>query len=180
MNVSLNAQEQEIVKAMAFKRIKNNRANGVQDWLITDSDDYWNEVQSYGAELAYGKLFNLYPDFGMTHAPQDFTDHAGRTIDVKQTKYQNGKLIARMKQWDRPADLFALMVGVFPDYRLAGYMRSKDLLQESRIDNSLPTPAYAAKQEELLPPEWGRSAIEVTGPVPSWLVPPPDIDSWFR
>jgi hypothetical protein len=45
------------------------------------------------------------------------------------------------------------MVGTFPKYRLAGFMKSEDLIQEARIKDLGRGPSFAAEQSELMKPD---------------------------
>ena len=63
--ICLNEAEQRIVKHIAEKRIEYNRAQRAVATIYND-DDVRNpleaEVNYYGAEMAFCKLFNIYPD----------------------------------------------------------------------------------------------------------------------
>lgn len=97
-------------------------------------------------------MHNIYPY--LEHIPDDGKDTVlqdGRTVDVKVTQYKNGKLL--VKALDRHKnglpDMYALMIGKFPEYEFAGWISSTEVIQEDRIDNTLPHPAYTAYQHEL-------------------------------
>ena len=49
----------------------------------------------------------------------------------------------------RMMDEYALMIGVFPTYTLAGHVRAYDAIRPEMIDRTLPEPAYAIPQNML-------------------------------
>lgn len=147
--VTLNSIEQAVVKHLAKRRIEHDRSVGARATIYHGAQALENEVDSLGAEFAYCKLMNCYPDTDPGHfSPFDARLRDGRTVDVKSTRRHNGRLLVKMKSRDLP-DLYALMVGSFPSYRLAGHITAMELVRQERIDRSLPHPAYVATQMEL-------------------------------
>lgn len=110
-------------------------------------------LEGHGAELAYGKWANLYPPLELGPDRYDFMLPDGRTVDVKVTSYPKGRLAVEQKLVFSCVDLYALMVGVFPVYRFAGYFPADQLfkLERLKILNPEHPPAYCADQSELNP-----------------------------
>lgn len=152
--ISLNETEIRLAEYVAKKRIQHNRASGAVATVYGDRDPMFAELNYYGAELAFCKLFNLYPDINHVKRKGQDCMLAGKRVDIKWTHRHGGRLMAKVKGWDDPPDLFAMMIGTFPSYTLAGFMKADDLLQPSRIDNSLAFPAYTATQKELFQWLW--------------------------
>lgn len=148
--VTLNAIEQALVKHLAKKRIEHDRSVGAMATIYHGAQALENEVDSLGAEFAYCKVMNVYPDTDPGHfSPFDARLRDGRAVDVKSTRRHNGRLLVKAKDRADVPDLYALMVGTFPSYRLAGHITAAELLREERVDRSLPHPAYAATQMQL-------------------------------
>lgn len=153
--VTLNPPEQAICLALAKQRHAANRAAGIRNAKRGRQSDEETDLEGIGAEVAFCKLFNVYPDLSIEprKADQDEGDcklKDGRGVDVKATQYKTGKLIA--VPWKKHnAPLFALMIGKFPKYAFKGFMPSEDLLREERIGSLGYGPTYIAQQEELVP-----------------------------
>jgi hypothetical protein len=153
-SIILNEVEQELCETIAKRRHDNNRSNSVKNSKIGKQSDWETDLEGIASELAFCRLFNLYPDltiFTRTSAQDagDVTLPDGRTVDVKSTKYKNGKLLAVLWK-SAKVDLYALMVGTFPEYTFKGFMSSSELLQPSKVKNLGYGDTYAAEQEELV------------------------------
>lgn len=153
--VTLNVTEQEVCKLVAAARFKDNRAASVVNSKRGRQSNEFTDLEGFAAELAFCKLFNTFPSFTSgtcsSQKGEDLGDTSlpnGLTIDVKVTKYLNGRLIA--VPWKKATcDIFALMVGVFPTYTYKGMMWSKELLKKERLDDLGYGPTYMAEQAEL-------------------------------
>lgn len=152
--VALNDVEQRLVKTVAVARYDNARAKGVPKTFVAYEDGYVCDIDGFGGELAFCKLFNVYPDMSIRawEGEQDEGDCVwnGLRIDVKTTTYPEGCLLAG--GWKKlNVDYYALMTGVFPNYYYRGVMRADKLLQQERLtDFGYREPAYRADQDELI------------------------------
>lgn len=150
MTISLNDTEQKLVKYVSKKRFEYCRQVGANATVYGGRNPMDAEIAQYGAEVAFCKYMNIYPDTSYDRFnPEDCFTYDGHRIDVKYTSLRTGRLLAKDKGWDNHPDYFALMIGDFPNYYFAGFMKASELLVESRLDTSLPHPAYAASQNEL-------------------------------
>ena len=153
--ILLSKIEQNICSVVAQLRFSNNRENNVVNSKIGKKSDEEMDLEGISAELAFCKLFNLYPDLTIDiRSSRDHTDNGdavlknGKTVDIKVTHYTNGKLIA--VPWKKTnVDLFALMVGKTPEYTFKGFMKSEDLLNQSRLGDLGHGKTYIAHQNEL-------------------------------
>lgn len=152
--VKLDAIEQVIVQALAKKRYSNNRSAGVRNSKIGNQSNEFTDLEGMAGEFAFCKLFNIYPDFSISTRSSSQGEDRGDTkvngekVDVKTTKYATGKLLAvTWKKTD--VDLFALMTGVFPKYVFRGFMKSEELIKETRLGDLGYGKTYIAKQSEL-------------------------------
>ena len=149
MVVLLNETEQIIAKILAERRYKNNRARGVVDRQIGGQSSEETDLNGLGAEMAFAKMFNVYPDLGDVPGKEDGITRKGYTYDVKTTKYKNGRLLAVMSKQIEDCNLYVLMIGEFPSYRIVGYARAEDLLSGNYIDDLGRGPGHAMKQTEF-------------------------------
>lgn len=150
--IELTAMEQKLAQAVARRRTEHDRASGATATVYGGRSHDEHELESVGGEIAFCKAFNCWPDLDTEHfGDWDAVLEDGRTVDVKTTARQQGRLLVKDKTRNGAArpSLFALMVGEFPRYRFAGWITARELLTPRRLDASLPHPAYAAKQSEL-------------------------------
>ncbi len=145
----LNETEGMIIKMMAQSRIAHNRKHNYKDTLYLDKDPTLAEINYLGAEFAFCKQFNIYPDLDHLQPKEYDCIFNGYTVDVKHTERPHGRLIVKNKKWTKIPDYFVLMIGTFPEYQYAGNFKGSELLRASRLDIELPYPAFAAEQKEL-------------------------------
>lgn len=151
--ITLNKSEQTICETIAMARFNNNRENNITNAKVGDQDNYETDLEGFAAEVAFCKLFNVYPDFSVETRTSKEDDGDcivnSKTVDVKTTKYKSGKLLA--VSWkESNVDLFALMIGEFPTYTFKGFMTSKELLKKHRLGSMGYRETYIAKQHELV------------------------------
>ncbi len=152
-DVILNDAEQRLSKYLAKKKYEQSRKQGIPNMKIGPQSNEVTDLDGVGAEIAFCKLHNIYPNLEVTSADPayDCVLSDGRTVDVKQTPRPAGRLLATLKKkkYSDMIDLFALMVGELPNYRFVGAMRAADLLVKNRIMDLGHGPTYAADQGEL-------------------------------
>ena len=85
--------------------------------------------------MVFAKACNLYPDLGVVPGKFDFTLH-GCTVDVKTTKYPNGKLLVSHSKKLEDCDVYVLITGSMPSYVIAGWMYNHEIINEDHVDDS--------------------------------------------
>jgi len=144
--------EQAIVKRVARERYETNRRAGVHNAKIGGQSNEETDVNGFGAEVAFCKLLNIYPDFSIEPRRGGADCLVCETeIDVKQTKYETGKLLATLKKRVDDADVYVLMIGVLPSYRFAGWVEAEKLLRPQNITDLGRGKGYALEQGQLNP-----------------------------
>ena len=84
MKMVLSPFEQRLVKALAKERNHTNRKNNVDDQKIGPQSAAQPDIDGVGAEIAFCKMFNLYPDLQLAEYPtHDAITHDGWSVDVK-------------------------------------------------------------------------------------------------
>jgi len=152
MKVTLVKHEQMIAKFLAKERYDINRKNNVQDAKKGDQSNEFVDLEGIAGEIAFCKVFNVYPDLEIKVTTQD-TDSGdctlhGYKVDVKTTSYDTGRLICATWKND-DVDLYALMVGKFPTYEFRGMATSSQLKQEKNKTDLGRGIVYALNQEDL-------------------------------
>lgn len=108
------------------------------------------DIEGVAGELAFCKMFNVYPDTNT----ESWADYdlvlLGFTIDVKTTKYRNGKLIAPYWKKDKKLpDYYALIIGEMPSYEFIGFIKGEDFINEKHLGDLGHGKTYIAEQKEL-------------------------------
>ena len=152
-SVSLSVIEIAIAKKLGAQRYETNRANGIKNIKVGNQSNEFTDINGMAGEIAFGKLFNLYPDFETDHHPiQDFI-YKEKSLDVKTTHYENGNLIAPIsKSKDKQCELYALMIGnykEFPEFYFKGFAKKEELFRESSIKDLGHGPTYGLGQRQL-------------------------------
>lgn len=157
--VVLTDAEQRIATWVAKVRQDTNRAAGVQEQKVGPQSAMAINVNGVGAEIAFCKLFNLYPDLD-TRPRRGSADceRFGETIDVKATEYAHGELLAVRGKSVLAADVYALFVVRWPRFQFAGFARGDDLLRPERLTDKGHGPTFAIAQGDLTADQipWGR------------------------
>ena len=152
MKVTLTEHEQRIARFLAKERYNVNRENNVQDAKKGEQSNEFVDLEGIAGEMAFCKIFNLYPDLEIKVTTQD-TDAGdcilnGHKVDVKTTSYDTGRLICATWKND-DVDLYALMVGTFPNYEFRGMATSSYLKQEKNKTDLGRGVVYALRQKDL-------------------------------
>jgi len=151
--VTLTNLEQEIARLLAGQRFRSAREMGAVATLYGNGNPLKRELGAAGAELAFCRIADVYPDLDGEHpGVYDAWTRGGEWIDVKHSEQKDARLLVKATP-DRltihRCDWYVLMVGVFPTFTYAGRMHADELLVEARLDRTLTFPAYAARQDEL-------------------------------
>lgn len=148
--VMLDEVEQAIVRHIAKRRFQSNRGEGVVNNRVGPQSDEATDVEGFGSEMACAKLFNVYPDFsiGARRGGHD-CELMGLRIDAKGTQYRRGHLLAVIGKQPGDVDIYALMVGKFPNYYFAGCATASELLRPERITDLGHGDTYAMEQSDL-------------------------------
>jgi hypothetical protein len=113
------------------------------------SEDCWDlQIEGAGGELAVAKALNVYWDGSVNtlRAP----DLSG--IQVRTRSQRDYDLIV----WpdDSPDDLYVLVTGQMPEYRIHGWIRGSDAMQDRWLkEHGDRPPAYFVPQDALQPIE---------------------------
>lgn len=161
MKIRLTPCEQELARAIARARYATARRAGLKNAKVGPQSNEDTDLEGAGAEIVFAKAFNLYPqmdseppikneDGQKEWSPDALTRH-GYSVDIKATKYERGHLICVPWRAATEADLYVLITGRFPSYRIAGFLPAKELLKKSRLKPLVKERlAFTATQKELM------------------------------
>jgi hypothetical protein len=150
--IELNEAEQKLAMYLAEKRQRANERLRLAGKKFAKLGDLETHVDGVSAEIAFCRLFNIYPDTDVRedgeYPAADCRLPDGRTVDVKTTRLEDGRMMC--VRWKKArVDMFALMVGVPPRFKYAGMITAADLLRPERIGDFGHGDTYAVTQEEL-------------------------------
>jgi hypothetical protein len=159
--ISLNQAERKLAHFVAKNRSGNNRHFNLTNLKISPEDASTVDLEGICGEIAFCKLFNVYPDIDTDREPPHPLYDAiippippGIRIDVKTTKYENGKLLVDARKGSKTdgVDFYALMTGQFPGpYTFRGFIAKEHIIQPHRIGTIIKGyKTYMADQSELI------------------------------
>jgi hypothetical protein len=175
--VRLDDAEQQVCRLISNLRSTVNRNAGVANKRIgLQENDLEIDLQGFGAELAFCKMCNSYPDLSIfvrsTAVDQgDVWLPDRRNVDVKHTKYQNGRLITPTWKTAK-VSLYALMTGIFPRYIFRGAIPTERLMREENICDlqGIGKLSYGVRQDQLEDLEIGEKRYELEEGLPVGLL----------
>jgi len=148
--MELDSMEVRIVQKIALERFTSNRKSGVHDAKMSERSNRKTDEDGFGAELAFCKLCNLYPDFSIGIRSGGFDCKLnGNRVDVKQTPYENGRLLGWIKKQRGESDIYVLMIGTLPTFRFVGWTTDSELINKKNITNLGHGETYAMAQYQL-------------------------------
>jgi len=150
--IILNEVECKMAEYVCKQRHQGNRDAGVEDKKIGPQSAYQTDLEGFSAEIAFCKMMNVYPDLslGPRKYGVDAVSGSGWRIDVKSTTWPNGRLVvAPWKKDDEEVQMYALMVGRFPNYRFAGFHEAEVVTKEENLTDLGCGPTYAMEQQDL-------------------------------
>lgn len=158
MTITLTLAEIRLAKFLAKSRYQAARDAGVVNAKMGNQSDEETDLTGVGAELAFCRLFNVYPDLkiGVRKGSHDAI-WSGYTVDVKGSTFRGARLLAKLSKKDAPSDIYALMTGIFPEYTFRGMATKRELLVASRLTNLGHGEGYAMDQSDLTFPEGKES-----------------------
>ena len=108
-------------------------------------------VLTMAKDLFGGNLIalNLYPDLKDYPGKHDMVI-AGKTVDVKTTRYPFGHLEVSTDKTPGEVDIYALVTGEMPEYNIVGWMCGDRLMRKKRLyTHRSGSKVYRASQDEL-------------------------------
>ena len=160
--IRLTKEEVAICQYLGKARRENNRSNNISDQLVAKENALKKDIDGIGAELAFAKLYNLYPP--MEIRPQAGTADfviMGRTIDIKQSEHENARLIVPPSKIEGKGgcDAYVLATGALPYYIFRGFAKKEQLCNQKNLI-TLRSLVYALTIKELNPmPKYERNNL---------------------
>ena len=108
------------------------------------------DLDGIAGEFAFCKAANVWPDMtiGARRGGHDAILN-GLSVDVKTTRCTTGHLLATTKKSTTASDIYVLVVGTVPEFRIAGWATARQLLHPDNISDFGHGPGYALHQSQL-------------------------------
>ena len=149
MRIDLTYSELFICRTLGVMR-RSEAMNKVFDQQMGKQDTWAIDIDGMVAEFCAAKLLNVCPDLTISvrRGGADLVCK-GKTIDVKSTRYKDGRLLATLKKNDNPCDIYILVIVDDKGGDVIGWA-SKDLLfKEENKTNLGHGEGYALSQNQL-------------------------------
>ncbi len=152
---NLNCLEQELIEFMSSNICKQGREYFKSNYQVDKSLGLNNiNVNGFGAELAFCQLCGVsfdpsFVEYESHFNKVDATLMNGVTVDVKQTKYNSGRLLVSINKTKKYVDIYALIIGVFPNYRFMGWATYEEMIRKENIRDLGHGPGYVLDQNKL-------------------------------
>jgi hypothetical protein len=128
-----------------------NRQLGTLNQKAGPQSDKITELQAAAGEVALAKFLNVYPDMADEPGEYDlyWNDYK---VDVKTTKHKHGHLEVSINKKPGKVDIYALVIGEFPRFRIAGWMMASEIMQDHRLYTyeRSGSKVWRARQDELV------------------------------
>jgi hypothetical protein len=134
MKVKLDLLEIELCKYIGNSRSNIARQNNVFDAKIGNQNGVDADIQGFMAEYAFAKIFNLFPDFGLSprSGSYDGITKKGSRYDIKSTKHPNGNLLSTLKI-NNDIDIYVLAFVENDTIEFIGWANKNELINENNV-----------------------------------------------
>lgn len=151
MNAELSKEEQTVVRAIAKNKTDATTGSTKRNTWGNGGSQYEVDLQGYGAEVAFCKMLNTYPDltWHVRNGGLDSRLPDGSRVDVKYTSRVDGEMLVRKDRKKKGEwDICALLVGKFPKYEFVGFATEAEVFA-ARVTNYGYCDNYTLGQHEL-------------------------------
>lgn len=149
--VQMTPTEVAISKLWAERRFADSA--GCQDKQMGKQDPHDIEEDGTLAELAFAKVYNLYPD--LDTAPRkgghDLITHQNMRVNVKATRYTTGRLAVHIDKRVEDCDIYVLAIVRGVVVTLVGWKSSAEVINKENIGTLGHGKCYLVKREDLEP-----------------------------
>ena len=151
MIVSMSPPESAMALTLAVMRQTNSRASGVVNKQMSKQNPIEIERDGVLSEMAFGKQFNLYPDFSVhpRKGGADLITHQGLRVDIKATRYKSGRLLIHIDKTVEDVDIYVLAIIDGDDVDFVGYIKSADAIKQEYVKDLGYGVGYVIEQTSL-------------------------------
>ena len=150
MRVNLTDAELFVCRMLGVMR-RSEAMHKVTDRQVGKDDTWSIDIDGVVAEVCVAKVMNLCPDLTVSvrSGGADLITQKGKTVDVKSTRHQNGRLLATLKKADDPCDMYVLVVVDNFGGDVVGWATKSQLFNEANKQDLGHGVGYALSQDKL-------------------------------
>ena len=150
MRIDLHESELLICRFIAVMR-QSCAMNKVVDQQMGKQDNWGINIDGLVSEYCVAKYLNLHLDVNVKNrkGSSDLLSHKNKTIDVKSTRYKNGKLLATLKKIGNPSDHYILVIVDDFGGDIIGWISKENLFIPDNIINVGHGSTYGVEQSKL-------------------------------
>ncbi len=150
MRVELDDFEVRLCEYIGELRSAIARKNNVFDAKIGKQSGVEADIQGFKAEYAFAKIYNLFPDFGLSprSGSYDGKTRYGTRYDVKSTNRKEGNLLSTLKVND-DVDVYVLAYVNENVVDFIGWIDKTSFIKEENIKDMGHGKAYFFSRKEL-------------------------------
>ncbi len=127
--VTLTEDEMAVASLIGCKRRCESKSRSRSDNHGLKDADFWGiDIEGAAAEMAYCKYRNIFWSASVNSFKKADCDY---NVQIRSTKYANGKLIIRND--DSDTDVFVLVTGVAPTFCVCGWIKGIDGKVEQHV-----------------------------------------------
>jgi hypothetical protein len=147
----MSPPESAMALTLAVMRQTNSRASGVVNKQMSKQNPIEIERDGVLSEMAFGKRFNLYPDFSVhpRKGGADLITHQGLRVDIKATRYKSGRLLIHIDKTVEDVDIYVLAIIDGDDVDFVGYIKSADAIKQEYVKDLGYGVGYVIEQTSL-------------------------------
>lgn len=151
MIVNMTPPESAMALTLAVMRQTNSRASGVVNKQMSKQNPIEIERDGVLSEMAFGKQFNLYPDFSVhpRKGGADLITHQGLRVDIKATRYRSGRLLIHIDKTVEDVDIYVLAIIDGDDVDFVGYIKFADAIKKEYVKDLGHGVGYVIEQSSL-------------------------------
>ena len=148
--IDLSIHELLICKTLGIFR-RTCASGNVVDRQVGKQDPWEIDVDGVVGEYCVAKMLNVFPDFTVSirKGGVDLISSSGKTIDVKTTRYKNGRLLATTSKVNDPCDIYILAIVDDKGCDVVGWATKEQLLQDVNLIDLGHGKGFSLNQDQL-------------------------------
>lgn len=148
--IKLTPAELHVCRMLGVMR-RSEAMHKVVDRQVGKDDTWAIDIDGVVSEYCVAKLLNVCPDLTVSvrNGGADLLGRTGKTIDVKSTRYTNGRLLSTIKKSEDPCEIYVLVIVDDFGGNVVGWASHDELFREENKTDLGHGVGYALDQNKL-------------------------------
>jgi hypothetical protein len=148
--IDLTDSEMFICRTLGVMR-RSEAMNKVKDQQMGKNDTWSIDIDGMVGEFCVAKYLNVCPDLTISvrKGGSDLISRQNKTIDVKTTRYKDGRLLATLKKYEDACQIYILVIVDDFGGDIVGWASHEELCNERNKTNLGHGEGYALEQSQL-------------------------------